>query len=221
MGHGKATVIAEPGKARHFRRMHPRVFQEFEKLCATHGAGGEVLEIGAVPHPDTLLCLEALSGAPRKVGVNIEPACRYRDFEIVQADANDLAVFPDRSFDTILCNATLEHDRFFWKTLAEIRRVGKPGALVIIGVPGYARLGLGVLKGPLAWLTRAGWLWPKRLSGAWRASTLTLVMHDYPQDYYRFSPTAVRDVFMEGMRDVVIRRLMVPPRIIGAGRLPS
>ncbi|MCC6355879.1 MAG: methyltransferase domain-containing protein [Verrucomicrobiae bacterium] len=201
--------------------MHPRIFTEFERLCRRYGAGGDVLEIGAVPRPDTLLCLRALTGARSKVGVNISAPCRHADFEIVRADANDLAAFSDRSFDTILCNATLEHDRFFWKTLAEIRRVGKPGAVVMIGVPGFDRLGLGSLKGPLAWLARAGWLGRLRLAEAWRLSTVTLAVHAHPLDFYRFSPDAVREVFMAGMEDVLVRRLMIPPRVIGAGRLPQ
>lgn len=173
-----------------------------------------------MPQPDTLLCLRALAGARSKVGVNTNPACRYGDFEILQANANDLARFPDQSFDTILCNATLEHDPFFWKTLGEIRRVGKSGAVVAIGVPGFGRLRLGGFKGPLAWLARVGWLGQRILSEAWLVSTLTLAAHECPRDYYRFSPQAMREVFLAGMREVVVHQIMFPPRIVGAGRLP-
>jgi SAM-dependent methyltransferase len=194
--------------------MHPRIFREFDRICRLYGAGGAVLEIGAVAGPDSLLCLDALDGASEKVGVNLSPPSRFRDFEILQANANRLDIFDPCSFDTILCNATLEHDPFFWRTLEEVRRVGRPGALVVIGVPGYASH---------PWLERfkrrriavtGRWLW-----GALRASTPTLVVHDYPGDYYRFSEQAVREVFFSGMCDVIVRRLMVPPRIIGAGRL--
>lgn len=200
--------------------MHPRVFREFEKLCALYGAGGDVLEIGAVPEADTLLCLEALSGARSKVGVNIRAAGRSGDFEIIQANANDMAGFADRSFDTILSNSTLEHDPFFWKTLDEIRRVARPGAVVIIGVPGYGRLGLGAFKGILSWLGRTGWFGRTQVFRAWPFSTVTLAVHYYPEDYYRFSAAAMRKVFMWGMREVIVRRIMAPPRIIGAGRMP-
>ncbi|HPA17696.1 MAG TPA: methyltransferase domain-containing protein [Verrucomicrobiae bacterium] len=195
--------------------MHPRIFREFGRICREYGALGSVLEIGAVPGPDSLLCLDALAHAARKVGVNLDPPSQFRDFQIVQANANRLDMFESRSFDTILCNATLEHDPFFWRTLEELRRVGRPGAVVIIGVPGYASH---------RWLERikrrGAASGGRRLSEAMRASTPTLVVHDYPGDYYRFSEQAVRDVFFGGMRDVKVRRVMVPPRIIGAGRLP-
>ena len=52
------------------------------------------------------------------------------------------------------------------------------------------------------------------------AATLTLRTHDYPGDYYRFSPQAMREVFLPDLRDVTVQTLMVPPRIIGAGVKP-
>ena len=51
-----------------------------------------------------------------------------------------MAFFPDQRFDVVLCNAVLEHDRFFWETLAEIRRVTRAGGLVVIGTPGFRDL---------------------------------------------------------------------------------
>ena len=53
------------------------------------------------------------------------------------------------------------------------------------------------------------------------ASTLTLHVHNYPGDYYRFSPQAFREVFFEGMQDVEIFPLLTPPRIIGSGTMGS
>ena len=43
---------------------------------------------------------------------------------------------------------------------------------------------------------------------------------DFPGDYYRFSEQAVREVFFEGMKEVEIRTVLVPPRIIGTGIRP-
>jgi hypothetical protein len=43
--------------------MHDSVFAEFDRICRTRGAGGDVLEIGAVASDDTLLCLPALRDA--------------------------------------------------------------------------------------------------------------------------------------------------------------
>ena len=110
--------------------MHPIVFATFDRVCRARRAGGAVLEIGAVPSPDSLLLLPALAGATERVGVSLDGPSRCGGFEIVRDDANDLAAFPDARFDTVLCNSVLEHDARFWRTLASIRRVARPGALV-------------------------------------------------------------------------------------------
>lgn len=197
--------------------MHPKVFREFQRICRERNAGGSVLEIGAVPSEDSLLCMRSLKDAAWKVGVNLEGPGSHNDFKILKADANNLSCFEDGTFDTVLTNATLEHDPFFWKSLAEIRRVTKPGGLVVIGVPGYLKLRME--KG-LSVLGRVPMLGPlMRLSfGPLLASTLTLGIHPYPQDFYRFSPTAVREVLLEGMEEVELVSLLIPPRLIGAGR---
>jgi SAM-dependent methyltransferase len=198
--------------------MHPAVFQAFEEICQSRRAHGDVLEIGATPDDSTLLNLPALSGAAEKTGINKAGPSRHKDFSILEADANAMTCFPDRRFDVVLCNAVLEHDPFFWKTLAEIRRVTKPGGLVAIGTPGYAQLPLEkTLRHWLAKLPR-----PKQQPDGWalQHSTLTLGVHNFPGDYYRFSEQAFREVFFEGMREVVIRSVLVPPRIIGAGIRP-
>ena len=57
-----------------------------------------------------------------------------------------------------------------------------------------------------------------RLAPGWEAATPTLVVHNYPGDYYRFSEQAMREVLLAGCRDVEIRVAMRPPRIIGFGR---
>lgn len=199
--------------------MHPTVFAEFERVCRARGAGGAVLEIGAVPSGDSLLTLPALAGATEKVGVSLDGPSRHADFEIVRGNANDLAAFGDARFDTVLCNSVLEHDPRFWRTLAEIRRVARPGAVVAIGVPGYAPVR------PSRWMRRlraVGRLPGLRSSlGAWAearlVSTPTLVVHEFPGDYYRFTEAAVREVFLEGLRAPEVRRVLTPPRFVGSG----
>ena len=120
--------------------MHPSVFKVFEEICRAGKIRGAVLEIGATPDDSTLLNLPSLAGAAEKIGINKTGSSRFRDFKILEADANDMACFPEQRFDVVLCNAVLEHDRFFWKTLAEIRRVVRVGGLVVIGTPGYRQL---------------------------------------------------------------------------------
>jgi len=195
--------------------MHPAVFAVFEEICRTRGIRGAVLEIGATPDDSTLLNLPSLAGAAEKIGINKTGGSRFKEFTILKADANDMICFPGQRFDAVLCNAVFEHDRFFWKTLAEIRRVVRTGGWVVIGTPGFRRLSFEPkLRRWLARLARfsghpAGW--------PWQHSTLTLGVHNFPGDYYRFSEQTFREVFFEGMKDVVIRTVLVPPRIIGAG----
>ena len=202
--------------------MHPEVFAAFDRLCRRRGlGGGRVLEIGAVPSDDTLLCLPALAQASEKLGVNLAPPARFRDFEIRQGNANALPGLPDGGFELILCNATLEHDPRFWLTLAEMRRLLQPGGHLVVGVPGYDGPGQDVgrwkrLRRRLARLPvsrgRYGYL---------EGAALTLLFHGFPDDYYRFSPSAVSQVFLEGLEEKEIERVMEPPRFIGCGRKPA
>lgn len=199
--------------------MHPQVFAEFDRICRARRAGGAVLEIGAVPSEESLLRLPALADATEKIGVALDGPSRHADFEILAGNANDLSRFPDARFDTVLCNSVLEHDPRFWRTLSEIRRVARPGALVALGVPGYAKSRRPRLA---KFLRRLGRLPFLRGSVGARAeaslvSTRTLVVHAHPLDCYRFGEDAVREVFLEGLVDTEIRTLLDPPRFVAAG----
>lgn len=195
--------------------MHPAVFQEFDKICRVGDIGDAVLEIGATPDESTLLNLPALARTKVKVGINKAGASRFKDFAILPVDANFMICFQDRCFDLVLCNAVLEHDPFFWRSLAEIRRVTKSGGRVILGAPGYGQYPFEkTLRRILSKIPR-----PFRPADGWplQHSTLTLGVHNFPGDYYRFTEQAFREVLFDGMKDVVVRTLLVPPRIIGCG----
>lgn len=201
--------------------MHPAIFAAFDEICRQQQAAGRVLELGAVPSRHTLLALPSLAGAGEKVGINLDGPSRGPDFTILGGDANTMSAFADASFDVILCNSMLEHDRRFWLTLGEMRRVARPGALIAIGVPGYAemrmpmrRLGKWLAKLPI--LGRP----MRRQLPALGTGTPTLAVHNMPGDYYRFSAQAVRDVFLAGLEAPQLRCLLAPPRFIGWGRLP-
>ncbi len=117
--------------------MHPRVYQEFEKICSGKNIIGSVLEVGAIPSNKSLLCMKSLGTATEKVGINLDGPHKFKDFKIHKGNANSMNCFEDERFDIVLCNATLEHDKYFWRTIAEIKRVTKPGGLIVIGTPGY------------------------------------------------------------------------------------
>lgn len=202
--------------------MLPRVYREFERICARRGAqGGRVLEIGAVPAPESLLCMPWLSDAREKLGVNLDGPYRYRDFNIVQANANKLDFIEDDHFDVVLCNAVLEHDKFFWKTVAEMKRVARPGGLIVVGAPGYTRFELERLRGVIRRLPLGARIL-HRESLLWLTfSTLTIGLHHAPGDYYRFSVQSFAEVVCEDLVDVEVQAVVVPPIIIGAGVKPA
>jgi SAM-dependent methyltransferase len=203
--------------------MLSRVYSEFERICNKRHVGGAVLEVGAIPSDASLLCMKSLRNATEKVGLNLEGPAEYQDFKILRGDGNCMDCFEDSRFDTVLCNAILEHDPYFWKSVAEMKRVTKPGGLMVIGAPGYVRFSFerfkrrlqGLQRIPLVrqMLANENILWLLR-------GTLTIDVHDAPGDYYRFSLQTFREVFFDGMRDVEVCSVMVPPIIIGSGIKP-
>jgi SAM-dependent methyltransferase len=189
--------------------MHSTVYSEFREILSALKIKGRILEVGAVPSTDSLLAMDILRGEER-VGLNIRGNVGFGGFNIVEANGNDMSMFPTGHFDCVLSNATIEHDPFFWKTCAEIRRVLRVGGAAVIGAPGFTvESSLTALGVPAPWQDDH---WR-----CWANCAITFRYHGAPMDYYRFSPTAFRDVIFEGYRDVTIRSIMVPPRIIGHG----
>jgi SAM-dependent methyltransferase len=195
--------------------MHPRVYREYEQICSTRNIIGSVLEVGAIPSRKSLLCMKSLGAVTEKVGLDLAGPHEFRDFQILQGNANQMDMFEDGRFDAVLCNATLEHDRFFWRSVAEMRRVTKPGGLLVIGAPGYRYYSCENLKSRLGKLPLLRRLASHDVANALFTATLTLQVHNYPGDYYRFSEQAFREVLLEGLDNVEVRSVMVPPRIIG------
>lgn len=155
------------------------------------------LDVGGYVNKHSLLISPELEGVDRYC-LNLTNMRTDTPINPVVGNANDMHMFEDDWFDLVVSNATFEHDKYFWRSLAEIRRVTRPGGLVIIGVPGYT----------------------KNVRPVVRRGTLTFAVH-YKFDYYRFSEQAVREVFFEGMEDVDVRAMLQPPRIIGHGRVPT
>lgn len=202
--------------------MTPAIFAAFDALCRNYGAQGNVLEVGATPTADTLLNLPALRGCGSRIGINIEPGATTSAGTILHGNGNDLSRFADGSFDVVVSNATLEHDPRFWLTLSEMRRVLKPGGLLLIGVPGFtrARSWLRRAAGRLGDWTRA-WIPLTRRLQVFAAGTPTLLVHDYPGDYFRFSEQALREVLLSDLEVLATRVLDAPPRLLGVGRKPA
>jgi len=191
--------------------MHSSIFQTFEAICSKQGITGSVLEIGAVPKDDSLLCMYSLRNASERVGISLDGPYSGEDMYIVKGNANSMDCFEDNRFDTVLCNAMLEHDKYFWKTIDEIKRVTRPGGFIVIGVPGYVKL-----PGYVSYTDEGSRVKIDRVANA----TISFEIHAAPGDYYRFSPQAFVDVLFEGMNDVHVQALLLPPRLIGYGTNP-
>ena len=93
----------------------------------------------------------------------------------------------------VLCNAMLEHDPEFWKTIEEVNRVLGKGGWFVANSPGYDRIESNIYD-----------------------ATYTYQIHG--DDYYRFTKKSFKDVIFKGMCDIEVTSIMNPPRIIGYGR---
>lgn len=199
--------------------MSPDVYRVFESICTAAAIKGEVLEVGAVAGPDSLLRMPCLHLASRRIGINLAQSADDAQCQIIQGNANHMPHFTDGQFEAVLCNSTLEHDPYFWKTLTEIHRVTAPGGLIAIGVPSYGGMGAQsfLRNKPLT-----GWLLKAFAhlinSDVLRAGTVTLGEHLFPGDYYRFSEQAMREIFLADLVDIEVCTVMQPPRLIGWGR---
>lgn len=198
--------------------MHPRIYKEFEEICSKIEIKGSVLEVGAMPNVKSLLNMKSLANASEKIGISLGNPRAFNDFRIIQGNANKMSCFSDESFDIVLCNAMLEHDKFFWKSISEIKRVTKPGGYIVLGTPGYTYYKIEKVKYLLNKTPLINRLKGNQYLNLLFSSTLTFHIHNAPGDYYRFSPQTFKDVFFEDMEEVNISAIMIPPRIIGFGK---
>lgn len=182
--------------------MSPIVFDKFTEILAarlTPSTSPAALEVGAGAW--TLLSAPVLKDF-RKISLNLsfnKISNELRETEMIIGNSNDIN-FPDETFDCVMSCSSIEHDRYFWKTIAETKRVLKKGGLFIVGVPIYMTLPTDK-----------------------EHTTLTYARHGlaYNADYYRFSEQAVLEVFFEGFSEVtdeVVVRQYPNPYMIAAGR---
>src|ERR1035441_8400096 len=185
--------------------------------------GPDVLELGSIEWTAKRF-RAALPTETRYLGINLEGDAEGDGWRIVQGTANDLDL-EDASQDAVICNAMLEHDPAFWRSVSEAKRVLRPGGLFYLGVPGFsttvsrvARVGMRLE----VWLDQMGWggrIVRSRLLGS-LVSTRTFPFHEYPGDYWRFSLEATRSVLLANLEVLELREVHYPPRILGVGRKP-
>lgn len=156
---------------------------------------GRVLGVGDSARPHAVINYKCFQDeATQCIGLNIdEQHCgKFNHFSVVHGNANSMP-FNENEFDVITSFSHLEHDKYFWKSIAEFRRVLKPGGRLVICLPGYF------------------------IGDSDRETTKCYHVHGI--DYYRFSPATFRDVFYEGFTNVAVYSAMTPVRLIGVGEL--
>ena len=213
--------------------MHKGVYQEFERIFDLHPPRGEIiLELGVAPRRDTALLTAVASRNPasRRVGISLyvpDDLDPDLPFEMVRGNAHDLSMFDDESVDGVITNSMLEHDQEFWLTLAEVRRVLKPGGLFYVGVPGYKSSQSTFQRGLFRAASSRYSNYPvakpffNYLVGTRLVGTSTYMFHLGPDDYFRFSSEAVRNVFFKGMECLTLSEVMSPVRVVAVGRKPQ
>ena len=177
--------------------MHPRIKQTFRRVIRESGLRpARVLEVGGLTGRGSLIRCPELSKA-ELVCLNVDEQVSQDRVTFVRGDGNDMDMFESGSFDVVASNAMLEHDRRFWLSVGEMRRVIRPGGLLFIGVPGF-------------------------VVGRFDDGTATRTYRFHTKrDYWRFSEMAVREEFLGGFDDVRIEAILNPPRILGYGRRPA
>src|SRR5690606_20249650 len=101
------------------------------------------LDVGCGLGGNLRFCAETAS---RAIGIDIDPEkvratqkmlkdAGFHNFEVIESDGNPLPL-QSASIDKIICTEVIEHVDDPMVTLSELLRVGKPGALYLLSVPG-------------------------------------------------------------------------------------
>ena len=144
------------------------------------GSGKRVLDLGCRSGALTRHFLEG----NEVVGLDVDRAALAKaealGIEPVEANVEEPLPFPDASFDAVVAGELLEHLRFPDALVAEIRRILRPGGILVGSVPNAFRLQsrLRFLRGSAP--------------------------EDDPTHLHMFSPGAMRDL-LRGFEDVGLR----------------
>lgn len=93
---------------------------------------GRVLEIGSLNINGTVR--EFFEDAKDYTGIDMQ---KGQGVDKVLEAHDILKVWPEETFDTILCLEMLEHDNAFWKTLENIYKILKKGGFLIVSTPTF------------------------------------------------------------------------------------
>ncbi len=199
--------------------MRPIVYKKFEEILSKFEIKGRILEVGATPNKGSLLSSSVLSSSTEKIGINLDGPNEFEDFKIIRGNSNNMEMFQENYFDCVLCNATLEHDNEFWKSISEMKRVLKINGLLIIGTPSFVKLKMktNFLSKLIILINLKSFINMKAIFKFLKDSTFCFKVHNAPGDYYRFSEQTFKEVFFRGFKNLKIETVMIPPITVGYG----
>jgi 2-polyprenyl-3-methyl-5-hydroxy-6-metoxy-1,4-benzoquinol methylase len=130
----------------------------------------------------------------RLVGIEIDPAAAERARtvydEVMVGSCEELLAGLEGPFDTILCYDVLEHLVDPWAALAQLHRLGSPGARLHVSVPNARHLSLMVdvmLRGTFAYQahghrddTHLRWFTPRDIEAAIRSAGFLIDSRSHP-----------------------------------------
>jgi SAM-dependent methyltransferase len=118
--------------------MAPELHAHYQRLAEKYKMEGPFLEIGAARGSQSILTGNYFKERPDRIAVNLRDDDREDGIIFYKCNSNDMrGIFPDNRFQTVLSNAVLEHDRYFWRSVEEMRRVLAPGGILAVGAPGF------------------------------------------------------------------------------------
>jgi len=190
--------------------MHPKVNSTYQRLAEKYEMSGPFLEVGVGNREAAILSGSYFLGRPERFATNLsdkeileEP--EQASIQFIRCNSNDMrAVFAEGQFGTVLSNAVIEHDKYFWRSLDEMKRILAPGGILAIGAPAYV---------PRTQLKDT--LDETRLSKA----TITMDLHAMP-DYWRFSRMAFEEVICEGLELLELCVVGRVPVMLAVARKP-
>lgn len=107
---------------------------------------GDILDLGAGSGYLSSILLSAPERAQKKQGEGLQ-ACdidgkkfSVRGVKFVECNVNDGLPYPDAAFDAVIVIEVLEHTMVPYRVLAEIKRVLKPGGVLIFSVPNVGHM---------------------------------------------------------------------------------
>ena len=171
---------------------------------------GPFLEIGVGHGESAILAGTYFVGKPERFGTNLSEMEVVEEedetrIQFVRCNSQDMThMFADGQFGTVLSNAVIEHDKYFWRSLDEMKRVLAPGGILAVGAPAYI---------PRSQIQE------NVISDRVPKGTVTLDLHSRP-DYWRFSPMAFQEVICEGLELLEMQTVLRVPVLVAVARKP-